>query len=87
MKLEDLHKRSPAIVSGDCLMTDLEWHLCKMFKVVEIVGKRGQTVHVLLGTDVMAWLNALVANRNAAGVAQDNTFLFARSCYGGTGHI
>ena len=88
MKLEDFQKRSSAaIVNGDCVMTDLERHLCKMFKVIEIVGKRGRTVPVLLGTDVMAWLKALVANRNAAGVAQDNIFLFARSCYGGSGHI
>ncbi|XP_071805818.1 uncharacterized protein [Asterias amurensis] len=88
MKLKDFQKRSSAaIVNGDCVMTDLERHLCKMFKVIEIVGKRGRTVPVLLGTDVMAWLKALVANINAAGVAQDNIFLFARSCYGGSGHI
>ena len=45
MKLEDLHKHTAAIVSGDCLLTDLERHLCKMFNVIEIVGKRGRTVH------------------------------------------
>ena len=32
-----------------------------MFNVIEIVGKRGRTVPVLLTTEVMAWLNALVA--------------------------
>ena len=29
-----------------------------MFNVIEIVGKRGRTVPVLLTTKVIAWLNA-----------------------------
>ena len=87
MKLEDFHKHIAAIVSGDCLLIDPDRHLCKMFNVIEIVGKRGRTVHVLLTTEVMAWLNALVAKRHKAGVAQDYTYLFARCCSGGTGHI
>ena len=57
----------------------LNGKMCKMFNVIEIVGKRGRTVPVLSTTEVMAWLNA--------GVAQDNTYLFAQCCYGGTGHI
>ena len=87
MKLEDFHKHTAAIVSGDCLLTDLERHLCKMFNVIKLVGKRGRTVPVLLTTEMMALLNALVAKRHKAGVAQDNTYLFARCCYGGTGHV
>ena len=65
MKLENFHKHSAAIVSGDTcsLLTDLERHLCKMFNVIEIVGKRGRTVPVLLTTEVM---NALVAKRHQA---------------------
>ena len=74
MKLEDFHKHTAAIVSGDCLLIDLERHLCKMFHVIEIVGKRGRTVPVPLTTEVMAWLKALVAKRHKAGVAQDNTY-------------
>ena len=87
MKLEDFHKHTAAIVSGDCLLTDLKRNLYKMFNVIEIVGKRGRTVPVLLTTEVMAWLNALVAKRHKAGVTQDNTYLFARCCYCGTSHI
>ena len=58
-----------------------------MFRVVEIVGKRGRTVPVLVSNEAVAWLNALVTNRHEAGVAPDNIFLFARCCYRGTGHI
>ena len=67
MKLEDFHKHTAAIVSGDCLLTDLafvQWHLCKMFNVIEIVGKRGRTVPVLLTTEVMAWLDMLLLQRD-----------------------
>ncbi len=87
MKLEDFRKHTTASVNGECLLTDLERHLCKMFRVVEIVGKRGRTVPVLLSNEAVAWLSALVAKRNEAGVAHDNTYLFARCSYGGTGHI
>ncbi|XP_022109705.1 uncharacterized protein LOC110989543 isoform X2 [Acanthaster planci] len=86
MKLEDFHKHSTAKLEGECLLSDLERQLCKMFRVVEIVGKRGRTVPVLLSNEAVAWLSALVAKRHEAGVAQDN-FLFARFCYGGRGHI
>jgi len=87
MTVEDFTKHNAAVVNRDCVLTDVERHLCKMFKLVEIVGKRGRTVPVLLSTEAMTWLNALVANRIQAGVSQDNAYLFARSCYGGTGHI
>ena len=87
MKLDDFHKHSTAKLEGECLLSDLERQLCKMFRVVEIVGKRGRTVPVLLSNEAVAWLSALVAKRHEAGVAQDNNFLFARCCYGGRGHI
>ena len=87
MTVEDFNKHSASVVNRDCVLTDLEKHLCKMFKVVEIVGKRGRTVPVLLSNEAKTWLNALVAKRIQAGVAQDNVYLFARSCYGGMSHI
>ncbi|XP_022095877.1 uncharacterized protein LOC110982047 isoform X2 [Acanthaster planci] len=87
MKLEDFHKHSTAKLEGECLSSDLERQLCKMFRVVEIVGKRGRTVPVLPSNEAVAWFNALVAKRHEAGVAQDNNFLFTRFCYGGRGHI
>ncbi|XP_022108009.1 uncharacterized protein LOC110988616 [Acanthaster planci] len=87
MKLEDFHKHSTAKLEGECLLSDLERQLCKMFRVVEIVGKRGRTVPVFLSNEAVAWLNALVTKRHEARVAQDNNFLFARCCYDGRGHI
>ncbi|XP_022111106.1 uncharacterized protein LOC110990416 [Acanthaster planci] len=87
MKLEDFHKHSTTKLEGECLLSDLECQLCKMFRVFKIVGKRGKTVPVLLSNEAVAWLNALVATRHEAGVAQDNDFLCAWCCYDGRGHI
>ena len=88
MTVQDFHKRSTASVEqGDCVLTDIERHLCKMFRVVEIVGKRGRTVPVLLSNEAEAWLNALISTRAQAGVAPDNKYLFARCSYGGNGHL
>ena len=87
MTLQDFHKHSTArlAIEGDWLLSDLERHLSKMFRVVEI-GKRGRSVPVILSNDATLWLDALVSNRYEAGVARHN-FLFVQCYYGGTGHI
>lgn len=54
---------------------------------IEIVGKRGRTVPVILTEDMKKWFDLMVKSRNSAGVAEDNIFVFARSAYGSLSHI
>ncbi|KAL3886134.1 hypothetical protein ACJMK2_026150 [Sinanodonta woodiana] len=71
---------------GDMLSTK-EQGLCKLFTCLEIKGKRGSTVPVLLTTKVQVSLDLLFQNRAIAGVEPKNVYLFARSNYGSMGHI
>ncbi|KAM9699286.1 uncharacterized protein ACNS7B_008355 [Menidia menidia] len=69
-------------------LSDLEKRLCQHFKRIEIRGKRGRKVPVLLTPAMQQSLNFLVNKRQECGVLQDNTYLFARpstySCYRGS---
>ncbi|XP_033646694.1 uncharacterized protein LOC117305914 [Asterias rubens] len=87
MKLSDYTKKHRAKPDGMCILSKLEQSLCKMFEIVEVVGKRGRTVPLLLTPEMSEQLNLLIENRHAVGVASDNNFLFGRSSYSSEGHI
>jgi len=55
-----------------------EQQLCNRLKVIEIAGKRNQTVPVLLTPDAVHGIDVIVANREAVGVNAQNLFIFAR---------
>ncbi|XP_013856285.1 uncharacterized protein LOC106512152 [Austrofundulus limnaeus] len=69
-------------------LADLEKKLCQHFKRVEIKGKRGRKVPVLLTPGMQESLDLLVAKRQECEVPKDNIYLFGRpsawSCYRGS---
>ncbi|KAI7813893.1 hypothetical protein IRJ41_003813 [Triplophysa rosa] len=56
-------------------LSELENKLCQYFKRIEIRGKRGRKVPVLV-TPIQESINLLIRNR--CGVQNENSFLFAR---------
>lgn len=69
-------------------LSDLEKKLCKYFRRIEIRGKRGRKVPVLLTPAMQQALDLLVGTRQECGVPKENIYLFARpsafSCYRGS---
>lgn len=69
-------------------LTDLEKTLCQHFKRIEVRGKRGEKVPVLLTPLMQQALDVLVSKRQECGVPQGNAYLFARpsafTCYRGS---
>ncbi|KAK7909429.1 hypothetical protein WMY93_014113 [Mugilogobius chulae] len=62
---------------GDAL-SDLEKKLCQHFRRLEIAGKRGRKVLVLLTPTMQEALDLLVSKREMCGVVPGNKYLFAR---------
>ncbi|KAK7907125.1 hypothetical protein WMY93_015737 [Mugilogobius chulae] len=62
---------------GDAL-SDLEKKLCQHFRRLEIAGKRGRKVPVLLTPTMQEALDLLVSKREMCGVVPENKYLFAR---------
>nr|XP_057946184.1 uncharacterized protein LOC131140091 isoform X1 [Doryrhamphus excisus] len=59
-------------------LTKFEQKLCEHFSRVEIRGKRGRKVAVLLSPDVVDSLTLLLKKRKECGVPEENIFLFGR---------
>ncbi|XP_062581100.1 uncharacterized protein LOC134242919, partial [Saccostrea cucullata] len=59
----------------------LERLLCKTFSRVEIRGKRGRTVPILLTPALERSINLLIETRKLAGVNPKNVYVFARSSF------
>lgn len=87
MKISDLEKKRKTNPDPSCGLSTLERNLCRIFEVVEVVGKRGRTVPVLLTPQMVSQLSTLQELRRAVGVDSNNVFVFARSFYGSDGHI
>ena len=67
-------------------LSSVEKTLCTIFSKIEIIGKQGRTVPVILTDEIKTWLNLMVQTRTDVGVHPDNNFFFARLCYGSQGH-
>ncbi|CAM4572114.1 unnamed protein product [Leuciscus chuanchicus] len=83
MHLKSFLERDMAPLHKDVAvgLTAFEQKLCAHFSRVEIRGKKGRKVAVLLSPDMVNALTLLISKRQECGVPQDNTFLFARpSC-------
>lgn len=69
-------------------LSELEKKLCEHFRRIEIRGKRGRKVPVLLTPSMQESLDLLVSKRQECGVLKENTYLFARpsalTCYRGS---
>ncbi|XP_024119917.1 uncharacterized protein LOC112141094 isoform X9 [Oryzias melastigma] len=59
-------------------LTKFERHLCQHFSRVELRGKRGRKVAVLLSPDMVNAITRLTEKRADCGVLAENPFLFAR---------
>ena len=60
-------------------LSQFELQLAKTLKRIEIRGKKGRKVPVLITEDLLRNLNVLVENRGAGEVDDENPFMFARS--------
>lgn len=64
-------------------LTEVEKRLCKQFARVELRGKKGRKVAVILTTDMTANLSLLISKRKECGVTENNNYLFAIPCSDG----
>ncbi|KAK7485782.1 hypothetical protein BaRGS_00022963 [Batillaria attramentaria] len=77
LKLEDLNQQPTH--DSDVLesLSDFEKKLCKRLSRIEIFGKRGRLVPILLAGKLKAALDLLVEKREAAGISPLNKFVFS----------
>ncbi|XP_041943149.1 uncharacterized protein LOC121705894 isoform X8 [Alosa sapidissima] len=64
-------------------LTEVEKRLCKQFARVELRGKKGRKVAVILTPDMTANLSLLISKRKECGVTENNNYLFAIPCSDG----
>ncbi|XP_022055392.2 leukocyte receptor cluster member 8 homolog isoform X2 [Acanthochromis polyacanthus] len=74
----EMRDTSPIHPDVEMALSDLEKKLCKHFQLIEIRGKRGRKVPVLLTSDMLASMELLVKTRQKCDVPHDNDFMFAR---------
>lgn len=68
-------------------LTDVEKELARKFKLIEIMGKRGKKVPVLLTEEMFLAVSKLMETRNSVGIPSQNEYVFARPSGGSLGHI
>lgn len=79
LKVNDYLKKHTARQEDVLLgLTNLEKKLCSSLEKVDIVGKRGRTVPILLTNKVKMSVNVLLETRDIVGVRPDNPYVFAR---------
>lgn len=80
MQLKGFLERDTAPLHKDVVvgLTRFEQKLCAHFSRVEIRGKRGRKVAVLLSPDIVDSLTLLISRREQCEVPEENTFLFGR---------
>lgn len=64
-------------------LTEVEKRLCQQFARVELKGKKGRKVAVILTSDMTDNLSLLVSKRKECGVSENNMYLFAIPCSDG----
>ncbi|XP_071829640.1 uncharacterized protein [Apostichopus japonicus] len=83
-KIDTMQKDSNVVKA----LSNLEQRLCKVLSRVEIVGKKGRLVPVLMTYEMREWITLLLEGRQDLGaVHEENEFVFARSFYGSKGHL
>ncbi len=87
MKTVDFEKRQKTKVDDMSGLSKLEQSLCKMFDVVEVVGKKGRTVPVLLTSNMVESICMLLSKWIDIGIPPENPYVFARPCCQSMGHI
>ena len=89
LKLEEYQKIEQGGKDGFIMnhLSPLEKQLCKYFSRVEVRGKRGKTVPLLMNLETKGWLDIVVSQRDVVGVAKENQYVFARNHYGSLDHV
>ena len=87
MKLEDLNQPETQDVDVFESLSNFEKTLCKKLTRIEIFGKHGRIVPVLLTAQVKAAVDLLVKKRGDAGVSLSNRFVFSCTFFQSEGHI
>ncbi|KAK9526372.1 hypothetical protein VZT92_015076 [Zoarces viviparus] len=79
MRLKSIHERDDTKLHEDVAMglSKTEQRLCNYFSRIEIMGKRGRKVAVLLTPSMMDALSLLASKRTDCDVCATNVFLFA----------
>ncbi|XP_066515340.1 uncharacterized protein [Hoplias malabaricus] len=80
LKLESYVSREQSPIHEDLAtgLSDFEKSLCKHFQRVEIRGKRGRMVPVLLTPEMVSCMDLLIEKRRICQVPSENVHLFAR---------
>lgn len=80
MTLNGFQERDTSTLHKDVAigLTKFELYLCQHFSRVELRGKRGRKVAVLLSPDMVNAITRLTEKRQDCGVLAENIFLFAR---------
>ncbi|XP_044059312.1 uncharacterized protein LOC122879369 [Siniperca chuatsi] len=80
MRLKSFHERDNTKLHEDVAMglSKTEQRLCNYFSRIEIMGKRGRKVAVLLTPSIVDALSLLASKRTECGICATNVFLFAR---------
>lgn len=88
MRLSDYEKKQ-IIFQEDInpTLSPLEQKLCRVLHRIEIIGKRGRTVPVLLTAEMCLWIDIIVQCRLYAGVNPENDFVFPCCRYASLGHL
>ncbi|XP_070549166.1 uncharacterized protein [Ptychodera flava] len=68
-------------------LSPLEQRLCRAFYRVEVIGKRGRIVPILLTEKLTQSVLLLNKTRESVGVNPQNMYVFARAYYASLGHI
>lgn len=87
MKLKNFLERDCSITQKEMNLSEYEQKLCMYFERVELKGKRGRKVAVLLTPEMTKSLNLMIMKREQCGVPNKNEYLFAiphcLTCYRG----
>lgn len=81
MKIIDYNRRTTADLAEDVQQSlgALEQNLCKIFTRIEIRGKRGRSVPVLILASTQESIDLLMKTRQEGGIRDDNPYVFAYS--------
>ncbi|XP_052465879.1 uncharacterized protein LOC128021339 isoform X22 [Carassius gibelio] len=79
MPVQSFESRDKSTLNSDIAdsLSEVEQALCKYFSRVEIRGKRGRKIAVLLAPEMIKSMELLVKTREVCGVPKENIYMFA----------
>lgn len=89
LQMDEFLQLKPASQPGLAVeyLSDIEKRLCKFFYRLEVPGKRGRTVPILINGEMNGWLELISNTRKNMNISSNNVYFFARSHYGSEGHV